>query len=167
MTILGFIALPVALAGVGMLLVKRQIQAYDDRVHETWRRVQAAFERRHELARQIAAHSSDPSAPWLVELQAVLKQAEFTSGLAMKARVENHLSDALHAVVAQGGGPQFAKSAAELPEALETIQQAMADYNTRVRDYNARLARWETAARWLGYELRELFSLGDEEKPAS
>ena len=159
MTIIGFIALPVAVMCVAMVLLRRQLQTHDDRVRAAWRRVQVAFENRHELARQIAAGCSQPNTPSLAELQAVLKQAEFTSGLAMKGRVENHLSESLRPVVALGGDELFAKAVAALPESLVTVRQAAIDYNARVSDYNAQLTRLPTASRLLGCEPREPFFL--------
>ncbi|MBI5394354.1 MAG: hypothetical protein HZA91_03565 [Verrucomicrobia bacterium] len=158
MTIIAFLALPVLLVGVFALLTRRLLQGHDARVRAGWARVQSCLEKRHELAGDVAAGSAAPDSETVQKLRDVLKQAEFVSGLAMKARVEDRLSEALHDVLLLGGDERFEKAAAALPEARAEIGRAAEDYNARVSDYNAAVERARQVARFVGYEPREPFT---------
>jgi hypothetical protein len=147
------------LVGMFALLTRRLLQGHDARVRAGWAHVQSALEKRHELAGHVVAGSTSPDSEVLRRLQDVLKQAEFVSGLAMKACVEDRLSEALHDALLLGGDGRFARAESALPDARAAIARAAEDYNTRVGDYNAALMRARQMARWVGYEPREPFTL--------
>lgn len=159
MTIIAILALPALLVGVFALLTRRMLQGYDDRARAGWGRVQSALEKRHELAGRVFAGSAAPDSEAAQRLQDVLKQAEFVSGLAMKARVEDRLSEALHDALLLGGDARFEQAAAALPGARAEVARAAEDYNERVGDYNAAVMRAQRVARWVGHEPREPFTL--------
>lgn len=159
MTIIAILALPLLLVGVFTLLTWRMLRGHEGRLRAGWARVQSALERRHELAGRLLAGSAAPDSEAVRRLQDVLKQAEFVSGLAMKARVEARLSEALHDALLLGGDARFEQAAAALPAARAEVARAAEDYNERVDDYNAAVMRAARLARWVGCEPREPFTL--------
>ncbi len=159
MTFIAFLAVAALVFGVVTLLTKRVLQGHDDRARAAWERVQSCLEQRHALAGRIFADSARPDSPTMQSLQDILKQAEFVSGLAMKARVEDRLSRALDTALCDQGEAQSADAGRALSESHAAIGRAAHDYNDRVRDYNAALDRMQQLARFLGYEPRETFSL--------
>jgi len=158
-TILALLALPVLLIGVFALLTRRRLAGHDGRLRAAWARVQSALEQRHALAGDVLAGSAAPDSEAARRLQDVLKQAEFVSGLAMKARVEGRLSEALHDALLLGGDARFDQAAAALPAVRAAVVAAAEDYNARVGDYNEAVRRAPRVARWVGHEPREPFTL--------
>ena len=156
MSFVGGVAL---LAVVMGLLARRQLQSHANAVETARRQLQLFLELRHELARKLLAYCANSDAPALQRLKAVLQQAEFTSGLAMKARVEEQLTRTLSEVVSSGENQSFKEAAAELPGTLEAIRRAAKEHNDRVAGYNEAISRMRTAARFFGCEKKEEFEL--------
>ena len=159
MNLIGIIGLVALGAVVVLVLGKRRFQAHARAVAAAWEQVQAALEQRHDLGRRLVANAAQPDDPAIQALHDVLTQAEFVSGFAMKARMENLLTRGLHKAVTMGGDERFAESVAALPGAFEAIQHASSDYNAQVRDYNAALDRQAFVARLFHFEPREEFFL--------